>query len=126
METATKAIQECIMHILKWDEQRYADQVYNCGITYLHHYIGEESEAIISEISRSKTFWNWWKHHWKKRDEEFVDMVIAASADDNWHLLYYEKHDARTLANAIYPSGVVLEESYDSMMQQLQKEVMYA
>jgi hypothetical protein len=126
METATKAMSQCIMHILKCNEQEYFDKIYNGGLAYLHHYIGNESEAIISEISRSKTFWTWWKMHWQKRDEEFVDMVIAAPEDNNWHLLYLEKHDPRTLARAIYPSGVVLEESYDSMMQQLQKEVMYA
>lgn len=126
MENNFNSVQQCVMHVLKRTEQEYAENIYNCGINYLQYYIGEESPAILSEIQKSKTFWNWWRQHWQQRDENFIAIVNSSVGVYDWREVYKEIHDARTLAAEIYPSGVVLGESYDSMMQQLQREVLHA
>ena len=126
METTFIKTQQSVMQVLKWNEQDYADNVYNCGLAYLQYYIGDESMLIISQIQKSKTFWNWWKKHWEKRDENFLSVVNNCVGSYEWPEVYLELHDPRTLAEEIYPTGAVLGESYDNMMQELQKEVEHA
>jgi hypothetical protein len=129
METANPTLQQKkVRTALRWSEEQYADFMYNCGLAYLQFYIGNEPQEVLSHIRKSKTFWNWWKLHWQKRDEEFFQKWKEEVIDGNcnagleWLEIYFEYHDPKTLAAEIYPSGVVLGESYATMIDQLNKE----
>jgi hypothetical protein len=73
---------------------------------------------------RSRIFWNWWKLHWYARDKAFADSYYKLMRLDCVQEIYESVHDARTLASSIYPNGVVLEESYAIMIEQLNQEAL--
>lgn len=115
-------VQNRIVSLLRWDDDRYSRFLFESGNAYLYAYIKGEAEEVIAQIKRSRSFWNWWKLHWEKRDIAFLDS--AESVD--WRLarqLYQNLHDAATLAGEIYPNGEVLGESYAKMIGELNKEV---
>jgi hypothetical protein len=126
MEAASTTMQQEIQKAIGWNESEYAQFIYDCGLAYLIYYIGDESEEILSQIRKSRIFWNWWKIHWEKRNEGFMVKLNDHSEVEDWLEVYLETHDPKTLASEIYPSGVVLGESYEAMMRKLRKEVMHA
>ena len=113
-----------VQQLLKWTAGEHNQFIYDCGLAYLTHYIIDESEVIMSHITRSRIFWNWWKLNWQARDQAFIDRKVVDLKTETWHLIYRELHAPKTLAAEIYPSGVVLGESYKSMIQQLNGEAL--
>lgn len=113
-----------VQKLLKWTEQEHSQFIYDCGLAYLTYYIKDEAEVIISHMIRSRIFWNWWKANFRLRDQAFIDRKIVDLKTETWHLIYKELHDPKTLAAEIYPSGVVLGESYNTMIEQLNKDVL--
>jgi len=106
---------------LKWTETDYCQFQYEQGIAYLTHYLNHD-EYSIQVMERHGNFWNWWKNHWTNRDEKFIEQIVNTtfSVKDNQEL-YRDVHDAETLAQCIYPNGVVLNESYADMVTELIK-----
>lgn len=115
---------EQIKRLLQWSDEEYGEFIYNCGIQYLHRYIKSESQAIVDHMVRSRIFWNWWKTHWNLRDRAFLDRKTVNLATSTWRTIYYELHDPNTLAAEIYPNGVVLGESYNTMIAELNKDAL--
>lgn len=126
MYTLDQNIQRAIRSILGWTEEQYSQFIYDCGLAYLWK-IAPEYPQIRSQISKSAIFWNWWKMHWENREKEFLEKVD----DLNIMLIepveeYKELHDPRTLAEAIYLNGQVLQDSYVNLISEItteQKEV---
>ncbi|MGQ0739091.1 MAG: hypothetical protein ACT4OJ_08550 [Bacteroidota bacterium] len=114
--TIDKSIQREVQALLNWNAQQWAQHVYECALSYLQKLMPEYPQ-IVRQISSSKTFWNWWKHHWEKRDMEFIEQIdLSNDAIIDPVAEYLEKHDPRTLAEGIYLNGQVLEESYAQMI----------
>jgi hypothetical protein len=108
-----------IMRLLKWDEQQYGEFQYDQGITYLQHYLKQDSHAA-DMLTRSRIFWNWWKNNWSNRDIALLQGAACTQVStDAARLIYAELHDGCTLAAEIYPNGVVLGETYARMMGEL-------
>jgi len=120
----TKAV---VMTLLQWTELEYAEFQYESGLAYLRHYIPWDKWGQ-DMLQRSKLFWNWWKNQWALRDESFCAMDSEVPTSEvgistaNLRRLYYHLHDAAILASDIYPNRTVLEESYNQMIHQLNKE----
>lgn len=123
--TIDKQLQRDVMKLLGWNEQQYATFIYDSGIAYLSYYIPDYPH-VVSQITRSEIFWNWWKFHWEKRDKEFMDVCDTTPCEEgsgnDLADIYQGLHDARTLAAGIYLNGQVLEESYANMIGCLTKE----
>jgi hypothetical protein len=123
--TIDKSIIKEITTLTAFTEQEYQQFVYDCGLAYLQSVIDEEQHEYVTQfIRRSIVFWNWWKYHWQRRDQQFIEMCY------NWdegiearHQLYLKENEPRKLAAGLYLNGKVLEESYSVMIQDLQKEV---
>ena len=115
-------IQQQILTLLRWDATQHGQFIYDCGLSFLNYYIKDESPYIISCILRSRIFWNWWKLEWYTRDQAYATHFYKLMHMDCNHELYFDLHDPKTLAHAIYPNGVVLEESYALMINELNKE----
>jgi hypothetical protein len=114
-----------VLQLVGWTEQQYAQFIYDCGLLYLQCVIDEESDLITSFIRRSTIYWNWWKLHWEMRDAEFIEGCEQwAGVIEDHEAVYLNKHHPRTLAAALYLNGKVLEESYCSMVQDLNKAVL--
>jgi hypothetical protein len=124
----TNNIQQQILKLLKWDEQKLMQMVYDNAIHYLNEFISDYPQ-VIAEISRSKTFWNWWTNHWDDRDKEFLEQCEGYSDDVNNRIeLYLNLHDPATLSAALYLNGQVLEETFVNVIngivhEQKQREV---
>lgn len=120
--TLDKSVQREVRALLAWDAQAWAQYVFDCGIAYLQKLMPSYPQ-VASQISRQQIFWNWWKAHWEKRDMEFLEKI-----DESQEAIidpvaeYRELHDPRTLAEAIYLNGQVLEESYAEMFGKLSDE----
>lgn len=107
------------------DEQ--SQMIYEAGLMYLQlatksslpYLYGEE---VADEISRSKTFWNWWKMHWGYRNMAFVeDMQLAEDRQRNVSAalaaqIYRQLHDPVQLIGGLTMNGIVLEDSYARMI----------
>ena len=120
--TLDKNTQKGVMALLLWDENKYAQYVYDCGIAYLNKYLPDYPQ-VVRQIIQSKVYWSWWKIHWQKRDLEFMEQCYNWDEGVEARIEVYEQlQDPRTLAAAIYLNGQVLQESYAAMIQQLTKE----
>ncbi len=100
-----------VCFLLKWSSDDYNTYQYETGIEYLQHLLPADEECA-DMLSRSKIFWNWWRHQWASRDKR---LILAAyywryNAED-LTLIYKENNNARTLAAAIFPNGIIMRES---------------
>ena len=122
MNTIDKNLMNQVLQALGWNEQQYAEYIEQTGRAYLNAFI-KGYDSIINEITASKTFWNWWKHHWQNRDKEFLDIIetypehISSMLDE-----YTEIHDAKNLADGLYLNGQTLQQSYLNLIDQITKE----
>lgn len=98
---------QVIMRLLNWNEQQYCDYLYDCGVEYLRYLMPDDADGITN-MERSGIFWKWWKNHWASRDAAFIEWFQCSEDLED---LYYNANDARTLAAAIYPTGVIMKES---------------
>lgn len=108
-------IQEDLQQRLQWDELQYNEFMFNAGIDYLQNYLPGEDD-IIKEITHSRHFWNWWKRHWHRRDEQFYRAWQPNWSTEDCRYIYKDMHNPAILARRIYPNGIVLSESYAAMM----------
>jgi hypothetical protein len=126
MFTATQqnydAIQQQVCYLINWTVEKHNEYIYDSCLIYLQYYIGPQQPVIIHCLTSSKVFWAWWKMHWFAREKSFLDGMVVMLRHDWVMDIYYELHDSKTLAKAIYPSGVVLEEGYNLMIAELIKE----
>lgn len=110
------------MLLFTWTEQQYVQMVYDCGLAYLQNVIGNQNEEVLSYVRKSEVFWNWWKMNWEMRDAEFIEQLPELNLWEEEDE-YKNIHNPRTLADAIYLNGQVLQESYAVMIGELNKTV---
>ena len=121
MKKIDKQIMKTVLEALHWNEQQYVEFIYSCGLAYLVAYIPGYPK-IISEISKTETFWDWWKDHWEKREMEFIETITdyPESVTDVLQV-HKDLHDPLVLAGAEYLNGQVLQESYVSLINNITK-----
>ena len=110
-----------IIKMLGWSELEYATFINETGMQYLELYIPADRQGIYM-LNRSRIFWNWWKNQWAIRDEIYLAIVNDFSPR-NWELLYRQEHSADVLTNSIFPSAVVLHDSYAVMINHFNKSI---
>lgn len=125
----TQSLKETVCAWLHWDEMEYSTFQYESGLAYLRHYIPQDKWGQ-DMLQRSRLFWNWWKNQWSHRDASFCDGETEAHLNKitvkNLRRLYYHMHDAAALASEIYPGRTVLDDTYCTMIDQLNKEGVHA
>lgn len=120
--TIDKNIIQQVITALGWNEQQYAAHIEQTGKDYLHAFI-KGYDTVITQILQSETFWNWWKHHWQNRDQQFLEIIadypehIGSMMDE-----YNALHNAAQLADGMYLNGQVLQQSYLTLIDQITKE----
>lgn len=114
-------VQEAITHRIGFTADEHNQFIYDNGIAYLKEFAPDYPQ-VVSEISKTISFWNWWLKHFEDRDREFIEMNDDAFCDkDLLKLMYEEHHDVPTLASAIYLNGMVLQDSYANLMDEITK-----
>jgi hypothetical protein len=122
MQTTDQQIVKQVLQLLGWDAGEHNTYIFDCAEKYLSGFIPSYPQ-IQSQILKSRVFWNWWRHHFEKRDMEFIEQCWNWNEGLNAKVeLYKEIHDPRTLVVAVYMSGQVLEESYAQMIGDVIKE----
>lgn len=72
---------ELIIKMLQVTEQEYCALVETFAFDWLLSRF-TKLECVISELSKSKMFWEWWKNQWEIRDEKYIrDSNIALIND---------------------------------------------
>jgi hypothetical protein len=110
-----------IIKMLRWTELEYATFINETGLEYLERYIPNDRQGIHA-LNRSRIFWNWWKNQWAIRDTNYLEIVDLFSPN-NWEPLYHQEHSPAVLTNSIFPSAVVLDESYAIMINDFQNQL---
>lgn len=126
MNTYDNQIEQKVLDLLQWDSEKHNELVFETGIAYLRCMTSEYPQ-VTRQISNTKLFWNWWRSHWQDRDRQFLEECETWVTTLEKYRLVYENHNhARTLAEALYLNGQVLQDSYAQLMGDLinnQKEV---
>ena len=103
-------------------ESEYNELVFNTAQLYMDGFCPNYPQ-VVSQIMKSSIFWNWWNRHWEDRDKEFIETWNGmGERKANLLEFYSEAHDWRTLVEAVYLSGQVLEQSYAEMFGKVTKE----
>lgn len=92
---------------LKWDEMEYNRFIYEQGIAYLEHYLGDDWGSIRS-LEQCRMFWKWWMKRWSDRDVDFL-CVCEHLAPSIWNRIYHEIHNPEILSIRINPNRVIWE-----------------
>jgi hypothetical protein len=122
MYTYDKNIESKVRDLLQWSEDQYNELVLETGIQYLEA-MAPEYKQVTRQISKSEIFWNWWRSHWQRRDEQFLEEC------ETWHTtlekyrtVYRNHNDAKMLLANVYLNSNVLHESYAQLFDQITKK----
>lgn len=108
-----------ILQLLKWTEDEYNDLVLETGIAYLKG-MAPEYPQVVKQIASSRIFWNWWREHWQKRDEQFLEECETWHTSlDKYRLVYRNHNDAAMLLSNVYLNSNVLHESYAALFEKI-------
>lgn len=110
-----------VRRLLGWTELQYAEFVEAKAKEYLKNVLFAD-EAAINELLKGKLWWNWWKNHWNRRDEEFVTY----SEIYHQHLLEFEYVRLNSIKGGIYPHSRIMDETYAILMDAINKEAVKA
>lgn len=113
------ATKQQVLKLLGWSILKYAQFMEAQGIAYLHHAFGTEC-PLIDRVPEHKEFWSWWKLHWMKREQEFLELstMLFPSELESY---YTELHQPQNIKHT--PQAEILEASYEKMMHGLVKSV---
>lgn len=112
------AVKTQVLNLLGWDELAFAEFQEAAGLEYLKIQFG--SIQIAADLPSHKAFWSWWLMHWKRRDQEFLEMSGLLFRDE-LEDYYRELHNPNGVP--FHPHSVIMEETYSAMMHHLVKEV---
>jgi hypothetical protein len=116
IKTQMQTTKQQVISLLRWSEDQYASFQYKMGKQYLQSYISKDP-AGIDMLVGSRIFWNWWKNQWMLRDIEFIQIGATTEYFDKaGDGIYRLIHSPEKLIGTIYPSAVILEDSYAEMI----------
>jgi hypothetical protein len=111
-----------VLTLIGWTIEDHNTYLYECAEKYLAGFISEYPQVQI-QIMRTTKFWNWWRKHWELRDMEYLELHQEAHLSKDALLEEYKEiHDPRTLLEAIYLNGQVLEESFAGLIGEITKQ----
>lgn len=121
MYTYDTQIQWKIQQLLQWTADEYNEFVFTEGLAYLKA-LTPDYPNVTKQIAKSQLFWNWWRTHWQKRDQQFLEECETwTTTTEKYRVVYQNMNDGKTLQAAIYLNGQVLEESYAELIGQITK-----
>jgi hypothetical protein len=115
-----------LMKLLDWDEFEYNHYQFESAFDYLDK-VRQIDRFGICMLTTTKTFWIWWNNQWDRRNKILINdfqLDKITWIPDHGTVLFVRQeyaltHYIKTLN--IYPNRIVMEESYDGMINQLMK-----
>lgn len=121
-------IKSQIEALLGWDNATFCQFQFTMGYAYLYEEMVLDAMAM-QELVYMKTFWNWWKNQWIKRDIQFLRDVrcmgknISKTIYKKESIAYtYQQYHA-TQSIFFIPHKEVLRESYARFIGKANKEI---
>lgn len=111
-----EANKQQVRRLLGWSERRFSEFVAAKGIQYLKEVLFADDDAVL-QLTKGDMFWQWWRNHWNKRDEEFL-LYAGEYVLDHRLIMYEELH---TITLDKYPHRPIMEQSYSLLMEQIIK-----
>lgn len=110
-----ESVRTQLQSMLNWDDLQYCEFQMEMGMKYLDRIAGP-GEIGVKELSQSKLYWNWWKNHWNRRDQEFLnDLVVTiASGLEEIRQEYMYWHSPYNIT--VRPHKPIMEESFSKMI----------
>jgi len=112
------SIKTQVLNLLGWDEMAFTEFQQNAGFEYLQEMFGDLE--LAADLPYHKAFWSWWLMHWTKRDREFLELS-GLLFQNELESFYRDLHNPISIP--FQPHGIIMEETYSSMMHKLVKEV---
>lgn len=100
--------------LLKWNAEKYNQNIYDRGLEFLNAYIGDDPEAV-SILEKREAFWNWWKMSWNAREEAFIiewDGLEDSIQLNDLTAIYRDLHNPKVLACEIHPPAEVYGDDF--------------
>lgn len=114
-------IEQRICNLLQWEKEQYAEMVFENGLQYLKG-LAPDYPQVVSQISRNEIFWNWWRSHWYRRDEQFLEECETWETSlDKYRRVYINHNDPQMLLRNVYLNSQVLHDSYAELFQHITK-----
>ena len=123
MKTLTKPnIREQVIALLLISEETFAGIVEQLGYDFAWHYTMHDDWSV-KYLTFSKSYWNWWKSQWNLRDELFLLEMEAYKNTGSENILmdmWLDHHSPKHVAS--YPDKFILQEAYQLMLEEVNKE----
>lgn len=118
VKAAQQRAKEQVMRMLDWNDQQYANFQFEMGYEYLKFWVGDDDFGM-KELPLTASFWAWWRNHWHKRDEDFINRssLLTVAECRRFYRLF---HDAETIE--YQPNSVVMDDAYAQMIYNLTHE----
>jgi hypothetical protein len=118
-----QGVKQEVMELLKWTELEYCEFQEKHGRQYLQSYISKDPVAIDTLLA-TPIFWNWFKNQWLQRDQQFIkDAQVLVNNTATRRIMYSIHNDPEWLINDRYPTGLVMAEGYNRMIDQFNKTI---
>lgn len=106
---------------------KYSDHQFETGISWIKEKLWDD-EGIVSMISCSPVFWDWFINEWNKREDDFIMNNLERILDNEpKHLMldsWLEAHSTAKLHE--FPKGKKWEKLISSVIKNAGREVVNA
>ena len=107
-----KEQRETVQALLGWSDERYTEFQYYMAIEWIIQEFGADC-PLINRVLEERMFWSWWRLHWVKRDQEFVEMFDMLRPDE--YDTYYEmQHEPASVY--FKPHSVIMHATYEKLI----------
>ena len=111
--------QTAIMCLCGLSEYRYNEIIFNQGIDYIKHETCDD-EFYVSEIARTKLFWEWWLTVVEDRIKLFLNQFSKSPLSKN-ELTFIWESLLWVGSIRIYPPDIMWDAGYEQLIQTLIK-----
>lgn len=119
-----KRTHELVLVMLELTEAEHFEFMVDKAIEYLKKQCGPDVIGQQRLLEQSE-FWAWWKNHWNRRDEQFLDEVLVTENNRIVDLrAYYDYVHGTDRLQSIRPHKRLMDKSWAKQVQPiLEREV---
>lgn len=108
--------------LLELSHDAWAGIVEKHGLAFAWHYTLHD-EWSVNYLTKTASYWNWWKRQWNVRDEIFLEeyrsYARSGSAPELLEL-YLDHHQPEEVES--YPCRYIMDEAWQLMLEDVSRE----
>jgi hypothetical protein len=111
--------QHTIQHLCNITEYRYCETIFRMGMEYLYYETCGD-EFYVSEISKTKEFWQWWNKIVDDRNQLFVrEFSLPSISSQELYFAWESLLNVKSLR--IYPPAEIWSAGYENLVKTVSK-----